>query len=73
MYGITIDEWEAILEANGSCCGICGSVGDLVVDHNHETNEVRGPLCRLCNAALGAFHDNIDQLLAAIAYLRRYE
>lgn len=34
-------------------CGICGSSGDLVVDHDHGSGFVRGLLCRGCNNAEG--------------------
>ena len=33
---------------NGQCAA-CGSPGDLVQDHDHETGLVRGYLCRSCN------------------------
>lgn len=47
------------LEAQGGCCLLCGEPIDLsipkegVVDHNHDTGEIRGILHRSCNAAEG--------------------
>lgn len=56
-------------------CPICQNYyGDeLVLDHNHETEEVRGLLCRNCNSGLGLFKDDIDNFARAIDYLRDYE
>ena len=50
-----------------------GYLGDLVVDHCHESGEVRGALCQDCNRALGGFKDDINILSRAIKYLERYK
>lgn len=39
------------------------------LDHDHETNKVRGLLCSTCNIGLGLFRDNIKNLKSAIEYL----
>ena len=39
------------------------------IDHDHETGEVRGLLCRGCNVALGAVRDSVTTLVAMIEYL----
>lgn len=39
------------------------------VDHCHETGQVRGLLCNLCNQALGLFKDSPELLARATAYL----
>lgn len=54
----------------GPACQICGSLEKLTWDHDHNTGMFRGTLCNRHNLALGQFRDNIDHLLAAVAYLR---
>ena len=35
-------------------CGLCGTLQEKrVIDHDHKTAKVRGPLCNPCNIALG--------------------
>lgn len=43
----------------------------LVVDHNHETGEIRGLLCTPCNRGIGFLGDTIDGVRRALAYLER--
>lgn len=73
-YGITLDEYEALLTAQRGGCAICSGVNkdgrNLFVDHDHTTGAVRGLLCNLCNRALGNFRDSVDLLDAAITYLK---
>ena len=38
-------------------CHMCGSEGETVVDHDHETHMTRGMLCRSCNTREGVGHD----------------
>lgn len=72
-YGITLEEYESMVEAQNGKCLICHFPpleGDrLVVDHDHKTKKIRGLLCRNCNLVLGHASDNTKILLAAIAYL----
>ena len=44
---------------------------ELSVDHNHETNKIRGLLCHHCNIGLGNFRDSTTLLSVAIEYLER--
>jgi hypothetical protein len=67
-YGLTREEYEAFRQQP---CAICGKLGRTVVDHDHATGRVRGPLCIEHNAMLGMAHDNPFELQAAIEYLRR--
>lgn len=62
-----------LYEKQDSKCAICRV--DLlkpVVDHNHETGEVRGLLCASCNTGLGQFEDDPKIVLEAYFYLRRH-
>lgn len=71
-FGLTVEEYERMLDEQGGVCAICGepSAGrDLDVDHNHETNQVRGLLCWNCNTGIGKFKDSPMLLKKAIKYL----
>lgn len=76
-FGLTAADYDAIMRAQGGVCAICHEVPstrrrhDLVVDHDHETNTVRGLLCNRCNIGLGHFEDRLGLLFAAINYLRQ--
>lgn len=54
-------------------CAICGRVfnRDLLpqIDHDHETEKVRGFLCLNCNCMLGFARDKVRVLAAGIVYL----
>jgi hypothetical protein len=67
-YGITLDAYEQMLCEQGGVCAICGDEKELVVDHDHETGEVRGLLCRACNLRLGMV-EQPGWLAAAFVYL----
>lgn len=70
-YGLTPEDVEDIYSGQGGVCAICKcDSGDLVVDHDHTTGEVRGVLCRNCNGGLGMLGDSVERLRAALAYLR---
>ena len=73
-HGITRDQYLIMLEVQQGGCAICKLVekdnSDLSIDHNHDTGDVRGLLCKQCNRALGLFGDNIMRLESALEYLR---
>lgn len=75
-YNITVEQYDSLCRFQEGKCLICGThqkdlKRPLVVDHDHETEEIRGLLCANCNAGLGMFKDNIKILLNAIDYLRK--
>jgi N12 class adenine-specific DNA methylase len=70
-YGITVEHYEAIKDKQEGCCKICNTKTDeLVVDHCHTTNRVRGLLCTHCNLGLGHWRDNPETITAALVYLQ---
>jgi hypothetical protein len=75
-YGISMEEYFKILDSQGNVCAICKKDNRFKkrfhLDHNHETNKVRGILCQTCNVGIGKFQDNIEFLEAAIKYLKFY-
>jgi hypothetical protein len=73
-YGITIEEYVSMYNNRDGHCDICTDwFESLVVDHDHETGEVRGLLCFKCNLAIGMLDDNIGNLHRAIDYLKGKE
>lgn len=72
-YGMTAADYERMLEEQRYVCAACGSFTELVIDHDHKTDEVRGLLCHACNVALGLMRDDPERLERAAAYLRRHQ
>lgn len=70
-YGISLADRQCLVDEQGGHCYFCPSTGPLFVDHDHETGEVRGLLCRSCNVLLGRIGDGSAELMNEIlAYLR---
>ena len=69
-YGITISDFELIVQRQGGGCAVCGSDQELCVDHNHTTGEVRGVLCNSCNASAGKMGDSPSRLRALADYIQ---
>jgi len=68
-YGLTLDDFNALLTAQAQKCAICGATDPEHVDHDHESGHVRGLLCFNCNGGLGQFKDNASNLRKAAEYL----
>lgn len=72
-YGLTGAEYDRLLLLQGGRCAICRQRPGkkrLAVDHDHVTGRVRGLACVRCNHdLLGAAHDDVDILKAAVFYL----
>lgn len=73
-YGITLADYNKILLEQNNKCATCKrdkseSFRNLVVDHCHITNKIRGLLCDNCNVALGKIKDNVETLKTMIKYL----
>jgi hypothetical protein len=77
QYGITLEERDQMLTAQGNCCACCGGKSPKhkmgwVVDHCHKTGTVRGILCQPCNLTLGKVAESIDHLKAIISYIEKH-
>lgn len=82
-YGLTLEQFQQMLEDQGFLCAICGcdlselSFNNIHIDHDHSCCPterscgecVRKLLCRACNYLLGNAKDDPDILRAAIEYL----
>jgi len=79
LYGITIEDYEALLARQDGRCAICRAdqpggtqPEDRVswhVDHDHATGAVRGLLCNRCNRAVGLLRDDPEVCRRAAGYL----
>lgn len=82
-FGLSLQQWELIFEAQGRCCAACGNdapgaygkKNNWTTDHDHTTGEVRGIICIPCNLALGWLGDTLETVTkrseGLIAYLSR--
>ena len=74
-YGMTLEDYERMFEAQGGVCAICGEARPeertLHVDHDHATGVIRGLLCFRCNNALGDFREEYELFQRAADYLDR--
>lgn len=84
LYGLTIEDYDRILENQGGVCAICkatehvidkrtGEARRLSVDHSEITREVRGLLCKACNTSIGAMKEDIEIFNSAIEYLKKHK
>jgi hypothetical protein len=80
-YGISIEEYEALLEAQNGVCAVCGQpetarnqhgVKSLAVDHCHKQNKVRALLCAACNVAIGHIREDPEYAARLLDYVERY-
>lgn len=71
-YGLDEDTAKKLVKDRVGCCQICGNIKPLVVDHCHNSGNVRGFICSACNSVLGYSKDNINTLKEAIKYLEDF-
>lgn len=86
-YGLTAEEWLAILEAQGGVCAICERVpksGRWVTDHRHRPGwrklpaivrrrYVRGVICAFCNSHVVGRFVTLAKARNAVKYLESFE
>jgi len=74
FFGLSVEEYNKMLHSQNYSCSICrvpakNFTQSLAVDHNHDTNQIRGLLCTRCNVLLGYAHESTELLQSAIDYL----
>ena len=64
-----------MLVSQNGVCAICLKKPEknLVVDHCHESGNVRSLLCGKCNTGLGLFLDSPQLLMIASSYLLKFK
>lgn len=86
-YGLSLGEWQAILEKQGGVCAICKKVpstGRFVTDHFHckdwkkkppeeRKKYVRGICCWFCNHAYLGRGIDVEKAKNVVAYLENFE
>jgi len=74
-YKIDLEKYNSMLQEQDNVCAICKKEcvtgKKLACDHDHKTGQVRGLLCANCNRGVGYLNDSIDNLEAAVLYLKR--
>ena len=74
-YGLNRNQQIELLESQGNKCALCEAPLELhtgnnfgaCVDHDHNTNKIRGIICGYCNTALGKLEKvNVDNFLKNI-------
>jgi hypothetical protein len=75
-YGLTVEAWEKLFDAQGRRCAICGSnkpgSREWHTDHDHATKQVRGILCQHCNHLVGNLGDNAPEVRKRTAAILTY-
>jgi len=59
-YNLTVKQYSRMFSEQGGNCAICSIPLNYLsadVDHNHETDKVRGLLCTRCNILLAGIDD----------------
>lgn len=74
-YGLTLEDYDAMLAAQGGGCAICGAEApehkSHAVDHDAISGRLRGILCENCNRAIGQLGHDPERIRAAADYLDR--
>ena len=76
-YGISLDQYNKMLDDQNGCCKVCGNHESnfkkgLFVDHCHKTDKIRGLLCNGCNAGLGQLKEDTKIMQKLIEYVKEH-
>jgi DNA-directed RNA polymerase subunit RPC12/RpoP len=66
IYGMQEGEFDRLRRKQNYRCAICRKRKKLSVDHDHNTNRVRGLLCTQCNVRLGVIENPV--FMAAVRW-----
>jgi len=86
-YGLSVEQWNAIADAQGRVCFVCHQVpksGILHIDHDHQKGwkkkppeerrlAVRGLLCFRCNTTYVGRSITVERSENVTKYLKRFE
>lgn len=72
-----LDVYKKLFEEQGGVCAICstpenGRYSNLSIDHDHDTNEIRGLLCNSCNRGIGLLKDSPEVIRKAAEYVETH-
>lgn len=76
-YNITAQENTKMLIQQNNSCKICGNEFTGIppfrphVDHDHQTNKIRGLLCNNCNVGIGMLNDDPTTIRNAIKWIQK--
>ncbi len=70
-YGVTPEWYDQRFDIQGGACLVCNRKDiELVIDHNHETNEVRGLLCNPCNMLVGFVEKDVTMIKRLVNHIK---
>lgn len=75
-HGIDNETYNKLLKKQKGKCALCGTKDPkgrrdiFQIDHNHQTDKIRGLLCTNCNLGIGMLEFNKVSIVHLIKYLR---
>jgi hypothetical protein len=78
-YGIDLEQYDKMLKAQACKCAVCGKEHveeekkRLVVDHCHDSEQIRELLCNNCNTALGLLKEDIQVIDKLKDYIIKHQ
>lgn len=77
VYGITLEQYNELLDRQGGGCAICGKTPkeegrSLAVEHDHVSGFIRGVCCLYCNKYLIGRHRDSGLLIKIADYVDQH-